>query len=349
MRSDSNPRRPIDGIPTYRKIVYSVVTIGLILGGLELICRWVFAVTPNARWGHHEHRVTELGFGRLNHILEPDTRLFWRVKPSVEAEALRGRIDNYSRPIAFTVSTDAHGHRRTPATPQARRTVLFLGDSCTFGIGVDDDEAFPALLGDRLPDTRTINAGVPGYSAFQGRLALEHATLEPSPDAVVVSFLFNDDERWDGLSDLEHAEALARQRMIRRFRLLTMMAELLPAATTGSVEERLDRPRLTDREYETELRRIIAICRERGSVPILVVWAMRWQMYDDEVLGKQRVMRRVAAEQGVPLIDLLPALRSRGAERLFADVVHLNEGGNVLVADLLEPFLADAIAEADAR
>src|SRR5215218_3101909 len=62
---------------------------------------------------------------------------------------------------------------RTPAAPVARPApvpdlpvVVFLGDSLTAGLGLDEDQAYPAVLAqalreERLP-IRAVNAGVSG-------------------------------------------------------------------------------------------------------------------------------------------------------------------------------------------
>ncbi len=66
----------------------------------------------------------------------------------------------------FEVSTDSGGRRLHPPVPDPIWRVLFLGDSCTFGIPVSDRNTFPSLVQNHLAATRCINAGVPGHSAI---------------------------------------------------------------------------------------------------------------------------------------------------------------------------------------
>lgn len=58
-----------------------------------------------------------------------------------------------------------------------RPVVLFLGTSLTAGYGLPSDEAFPALLGERLVqeglDYRVVNAGVSGDTSAGGRRRLD--------------------------------------------------------------------------------------------------------------------------------------------------------------------------------
>jgi acyl-CoA thioesterase-1 len=58
-----------------------------------------------------------------------------------------------------------------------RPVVLFLGTSLTAGYGLPSDDAFPALLGERLVqeglDYRVVNAGVSGDTSAGGRRRLD--------------------------------------------------------------------------------------------------------------------------------------------------------------------------------
>src|SRR5262245_51791539 len=50
--------------------------------------------------------------------------------------------------LLFDVAADAHGFRSTgfPPPPAPRHRIAFLGDSCTFGWGVDTPDTFVARL-----------------------------------------------------------------------------------------------------------------------------------------------------------------------------------------------------------
>ncbi len=73
--------------------------------------------------------------------------------------------------------------------------VVFLGDSLTAGFGVDEGEAFPALVGERLRDEgrpiRVVNAGVSGDTSAGGLRRLDWV-LDLGPDLLVVGLGAND-------------------------------------------------------------------------------------------------------------------------------------------------------------
>ena len=85
--------------------------------------------------------------------------------------------------------------------------VVFLGDSLTAGLGLAEEQAFPALVRERLVEegvpVRVVNAGVSGDTSAGGLRRLEWV-LRQKPDVVVVGLGANDGLR--GLS-LEATEA----------------------------------------------------------------------------------------------------------------------------------------------
>jgi len=82
------------------------------------------------------------------------------------------------------------------ATPAwAIRTVLAFGDSLTAGLGVDVENAYPALLEARMQregyDYRVINAGVSGETSAGGLRRVAWA-LRVRPDVTIVALGAND-------------------------------------------------------------------------------------------------------------------------------------------------------------
>ena len=57
--------------------------------------------------------------------------------------------------------------RYVPDTHESDCTITFVGDSVTFGHGVNDSETWVNLLAQRLPDANLINAGLNGYNGTQ--------------------------------------------------------------------------------------------------------------------------------------------------------------------------------------
>jgi hypothetical protein len=77
-----------------------------------------------------------------------------------------GRIERSDGNFAFTYTTDEHGFRNRSPWPE-RADIVVLGDSMAFGYGVEDDQAWPTLLEENLPDSRVINLGLIGAAPQQ--------------------------------------------------------------------------------------------------------------------------------------------------------------------------------------
>jgi acyl-CoA thioesterase-1 len=103
---------------------------------------------------------------------------------------------------------------RQAPVPAGVPVVVFLGDSLTAGLGLNEDQAYPALLGRELrkegTPIRVINAGVSGDTTAGGLSRLGWL-LNQHPDVVVVALGGN-----DGLRGLPVEEADRNLREIIR-------------------------------------------------------------------------------------------------------------------------------------
>lgn len=329
------------GAGRWKKVAFSAITVVLALALLEGASRIVVQLAPNARWEYRCRMAAALGFPALNDIFVADQTLFWRVKPNLNKHLLFGRFAD-AQPLRFRVSTDGRGFRAMPAVGSPRHRVLLLGDSCTFGLGVEDDQTFAALLQNRLEGVQCINAGVPGYTAYQGRVLLEQLQLDPPPDVVVITFGRNDSLVWDHLSDVEHAELMTaeRSRLINRFRFVELLRNALPGRDPQRpAQDRPSRPRLTDAEFVDQVRSIIRWCRNLGAEPILVIWPDQLQMQQAGTSSKQAALASLARSQRLRVLDLLHVFRRHGDRGLFLDSSHASPAGCQLAADKLLPLL----------
>lgn len=120
----------------------------------------------------------------------------FRLKPNV-----RDRLV-WPGDVEFSWTTNSRGYRTTREfavpKPAATKRVLLLGDSFTFGQGVNDSQTFAAEAQRRLEaacaPTRIdiINTGVPGFSTSQELALLEREGVALQPDVIVLGFYGND-------------------------------------------------------------------------------------------------------------------------------------------------------------
>lgn len=118
-----------------------------------------------------------------------DEELGWALRAGVTARVADVKVD-YRLRTSSAALRDPERAREKPAG--ARRAVL-LGDSVSWGWGVDDGARFSDLLDRRLgPDVEVLNLAVPGYGTDQQLLALRRHGFDWDPDVVVVVVVSND-------------------------------------------------------------------------------------------------------------------------------------------------------------
>ncbi len=95
------------------------------------------------------------------------------------------------------VQTDNLGFRwsgfDTRMARDARKRIVYMGDSVMWGVGVQQRETIPGVVSQFLGDEyEIINARVIGYSAFQEWLYLSTIIADLDPDEVVINWCYND-------------------------------------------------------------------------------------------------------------------------------------------------------------
>ncbi len=107
-------------------------------------------------------------------------------------------------PVKISINSLGFRDREYSMTKEERtRRILALGDSDTFGMGVEMDQSFPKILENLLQGTHhrggketfryeVINMGVYGYNTRQEVSLLEEKGIQLHPDLVIITFGEND-------------------------------------------------------------------------------------------------------------------------------------------------------------
>lgn len=125
------------------------------------------------------HRIQKLGTdlsqkGRLNVAF-----LRWGIETHLSMRSIVKAKSTNEIVYDVQVNTDAQGRRITPRpqqTPPAQ-TLLLMGDSYTFGEGVNNEESAPYILASLRPTAEVLNLGVAGGSPNQ---VLRELEMNPS-------------------------------------------------------------------------------------------------------------------------------------------------------------------------
>lgn len=347
---------------TTKNLVFSVLTIAFLLGCLEGGARFFGSGRETSVYEEHQRIIDVLGLRDLNETMTFDRRLFWRLKPHLNEKRVQGAVRGEL--IDFRVSTNDFGLREGPIGPKRGLRILALGNSCTFGVGVEGEDSFPEqlenLIGQSVPQgIEVLNAGTPGYTAFQGRRFLERIGDDLDPDIVIVSFGFNDSDVWSSRTDRETAavfEPVGWRKWARRSAFYRLLATALPRrggeavrGGAGSGTEAGQIPRLMPDEFYEEMTAIAAWAKDRGKNALFLVWPYRKQVTENrpEPIIYQPLILKAAAETGSPAINLIDAMLVAGeqmesAEALFVDHIHGSPVGCRVVATAIADLLAQA-------
>ena len=295
--------------------------------------------------------------GAITRFGRHDPLLFWSLRPNVRSRD--GKL-----------STNRLG-LRGPEVPLRKAPgevrILCLGESTTLARTLPYDESYPARLDRALnrdgrgSAVRVINAGVTGYSIFQGYQYLKHRGLALDPDVVVIYFGVNDllpvtflAERAGG----EPGQALGRndrelfeERRSPLGRLRGFLVEhsnlyrgllhwrgLNRVPDGATVWNETVRRRVPDPDRERVLTQLLELSRERD---IELVIAIPWYL---EFVKHIPLLRAFAEAEGVPVVDLparLDASLDRPRAEYFRDTVHPTAEGHALIAGAIYDVLVE--------
>lgn len=161
------------------------IGLGLCEIGLRLLLEPALPVHSNYRIGDPE----------LLFINNPGARI------TVPLEHYGEYYDDPDRRESFEIAISEQGFRDNfvAAKLPGEFRILMLGDSFTFGYGVESAQTIPKvlekILQSRMPDRKVtvINAGVEGYAPWQEHLLLKRKGISLEPDLVILQTFTNND------------------------------------------------------------------------------------------------------------------------------------------------------------
>ena len=303
-----------------------VVALGVAGGVVELACRRFLV-----------DRLT-ITTDERNLLYRYDATLGWFPIPSTARRFLGER--------EIDVRHNALGLRDVEfTTPSAGRPRLaFFGDSFVWGYDVEVAERFTDLLRQKHPEWDVLNCGVSGYGTDQALLLLERLAPMLRPDVVVL--VFNAADRNDNLLTVNHGGygKPAFETAADALTLVNVPVPLLGKARWAesslyrhSYAWRLliGNPSIAGRTMmEDPSERLVDRMRDESAAFVLLLE------------GPDAAMRAHAAERGIALVEVEPALQAAGSAvplRYTGHGAHWTPAGHRLVADLVEPALVSAL------
>ena len=183
-----------------------------------------------------------------------------------------------------------------------------------------------------------INAGVWGYSSYQGRVLIEKI-LEYRPDLVLISFGSND-ARPVQVPDSQYGVGSAWLARIRTWLAPFHLGQLILGVSRQWIargsEAQAHRVGLP--EYRQNLREMVRLARARGSTAVLLTRPYRgpiskrttWKSFGPDY---NAATADVAEKLRAPLIDLYTHFKDR--DTLFANDSHFTHEGHKMAAEII--------------
>lgn len=258
-----------------------------------------------------------------------------------------------------------------------------LGDSSTFGWGVDWEQSWSAQAAKSLGGllerpVATLGAGVIGYTVVQGRRRYGRDVAPLSPAVTVLAFGAVNEHFASDLSDVERIAALRRrtglfrqrwESAVQQWRSAQALAYLVEQARGGREQilerwrEKLEQdgelqqgferadysgPRRVPLElFETELLGLLAEVRAGGSLPVILRMPRRSDATNSRsALGLyDDALERIAVQAGVLFVDASDVVAPAEEGDLFFDPYHPKPEGHRRIGVRVAEALAGALRD----
>jgi len=271
-------------------------------------------------------------------VRDPEPGVLVSLRPGFTGAMVYRRATDGAVVHRVAVRTSSRGLRGPEIPPTAAPgtlRILLLGDSLTFGYGVAEEQAFPAVLGRDLATTRSVevvNAGVPTWNLEQEVAWSERRGLDLSPDVVVLCYYLNDlDPPWyDPGADPVPADLpvrappwARREGGVRRvsfalnqvFRVLERRRLAREVATWGRLGPGQPDLLEAERRYWSADRarslflRLRGACEARGAVPTVALLPVFEPLPEGEARGLLDQVEASARAAGVGVLRLDDTVR----------------------------------------
>jgi hypothetical protein len=118
---------------------------------------------------------------KRDRLFRSDAQTGWSNAPNLLTTRINAAGEEWS------IRTDQNGQRLIAQDPRARRRILILGDSLSFGEGIDIEDRFDVKMLSSLLGARVINTGTMGYGTDQEYVAFRNwKHLLESGDTVLI-------------------------------------------------------------------------------------------------------------------------------------------------------------------
>jgi len=379
---------PNPGQNKFKHLLFSTFLIFLFFGSLETVLQlsgfqptlsyknfdipaWMEELDPLVLARYQNFIVDQNFVNEDAYGYEPDLRYGYLLKPNLQLT-----VSNYSSTVfidnlsSWTITSDSNGSRialeysENEYLETEGRTLHILGDSSSFGWGVNFEDSYPQKLQEKLKQSSKFsklavkNYSTPGFTSYQGRLMLDERVKVKKDDIVIVSFGGNDSypaTKSDRLHFQTRNSFLGKinwsLNRLKFYKGLQTLLYYLPEPTTSETKNR----RVPLEEYQENLKAIFKSTLRDGGIPIFVnicnsgeygrtaektANSLHVPFYGFPEIFKPYLSKihDLYPEKFVSYFEAYGKLIEKEAQLvfLFPDLCHPNSIGHELIADILK-------------
>jgi lysophospholipase L1-like esterase len=352
------------GIPlVLKKFSVAFVMLVICLLVAEVSLRFIHVEKPSIMFKALDDHLKHNHLTYFEDVIVNDPVLFWRLTPEKRLP------DDHPQIFGLISNRDGlrEDHEIPRKKPEGEIRILFLGDSCTFGFGLDYRDTYVEKIENRLreayPDVKIecINAGVSGYTLAQGWAYLEMDGIQYEPDLIFSAFGWNDAKHWSTRDDLDRQSDeiratppgwLANSAFCRNLWALRVRVSHL--------DQKDNVARVGPERFQSLMEKISALAHHHHARYLPLVWPLLSNIdhNDAEMTPYQKRSHTFKSdpppEDGLSSINLITPMEQaisegRTSRELFQDGVHTTARGNDDLADTvvatLTPWYESRVAE----
>jgi len=295
-------------------------------------------------------------------VFKKDKDLFWRLRhdQKIKSKFFEGK----------TYRINSQGLRGEEIGEKANNVrIVALGNSCTFGWGIEYNNIYTEKLENLinsdpdLPAVQVINAGIPGYSSFQGRRFFNSDILKLEPDIVLLMYGWND--QWaaagnipDDRQEMPPEIIIDLQNTFSRLEIYRLIKKITLSVIEEPLDAKLDREnpvyRVGTVEYYNNLTVMVKQAKGEDIIPICLTSPIPSldKYYPEEmkyspmhIYHKQynEMIRLIKRNFKTPVIDL--ATEFDKYDDLYDDAqydpIHFNRKGHEVAASAIYKYLKE--------
>ncbi|MGH7816575.1 MAG: alginate O-acetyltransferase AlgX-related protein [Candidatus Binatia bacterium] len=309
-------------------------------------------------------------YRRTEGMFVADSELLFKIRPNTDTIASH---PDYRVRLRTQLNLDGIGFRGGSLGGPAWGAAV--GDSFTFGVGMDQQDTWVALLAKAL-EKEIINLGIPAQGPAQYTRVLKRYALALHPRVIFYCFYFNDLDAANRFYRMRRT-LIPLSRYMRQYSIVyniiadrrgVAAQEADPLSDDGAelnispqgirrTLERQDRNfaqrwKVTVQEIDEAIK-----ASEKANIKLVMLYLpSRWEVYWESVKAQNQLpdsldidrLRRTVVEfcgeRKIACLDLTPALKfeaQQGKPLYFRTDGHWNKEGNRVVSEALKKFLTE--------